>query len=287
MDRKIFQEIIEIRESRSPAAVLALIVAVDGSAPREPGAKMLVRQDGTLIGTIGGGAIENAVIREALSLLESGRATIQKEFSVGRLEGKTTPTGMLCGGTMTVYMENIQPGRRMVIYGGGHIAASLSPIASRCNFNIWVVDDRPEIALRERFNCPVNVICENPVDHAGRLALQAGDCIIIITHNHKYDADVLEQLLNKADWEKPTYIGMIGSAQKVELTFHRLSSRNVPDAALNRVFSPIGLDTGGGSPDEIAVSIMAEILSVVYGRMSGDCVGAMRKRRTDLSGKTS
>ena len=279
---EIFQEIQKIHRGESSEAVLAIVVHTSDSAPRHAGAKMLIRKDGCHIGSVGGGSVEKAVVDASRLILEKREPLHQlKNFNLGGVKNKadsdSTPTGMLCGGEMSVFMELITNPLRLLIFGGGHIGAALAPLAVNSGFAVNIFDDREEINASGRFGDDVKVQMGNPVESARNLSVTGSDQILIVTHNHKYDADILEVLLGKPA-PFPKYIGMIGSSKKVSVVLKRMNSKGISQERINRVYTPVGLDIGADTPMELAVAIMGEILAVKNDRLTDDRVSIMRRR---------
>ena len=248
----IYQEIVDIK-NRGDDAALATIIYAGGSAPREEGAKMLVRADGSIMGTIGGGNLENNVIEEALGVIKSGRP---KHLEYRLKEGDEV--GMICGGDVAVFIEPILYTPTLFICGGGHIGLALAKIGKIVGYRIVIIDDRPEFASKERFPEAEETIVDNPGSAFSRLEVDRSGYIAIVTHGHKDDEAALEGALGTG----ACYIGMIGSRSKVKAVFSHLIAKGFSRERLDRVHSPIGLDINAQTPEEIAVSIMAEIIAV-------------------------
>ncbi|MBN1295387.1 XdhC family protein [bacterium] len=287
MHAGILEKIMEIQSGRAPHAVMVVVVATSDSTPQSPGARMLVMANGGTVGTVGGGAIEKLAVDHAGHMLVRSVNTDYKQFDMSGIElksGSGKATGMVCGGTMSLYFERIAPPDRFIVYGCGHIGGILTPLASQCGFHVIVVDHRTDMTSRERFSEPVEIHCTLPPDHAGQFPMQPADSIVIMTHNHQFDAAVLGNLLKRVTTETmPRYIGMIGSARKVMITLEKLEKEGISKAILDRIHTPIGLKIGGGSPAEIAVSVMAEILAVKYAFLNTGCVVSMRSAATVLA----
>lgn len=227
---------------------LATVVGVEGSAPRSAGARMVVRADGSFVGTIGGGNLEWQVIRQAREALADGRP---RRFSVHLVKD----LGMCCGGAVDVYIEPVQGQERMVIYGAGHIAKPTAAIARDLGFAVTVVDARDDWATTERFpGCAV--IADDPRAHARALATDGRTWILLTTHEHALDQDLLELLVRR----EYAWLGLVGSRAKVAKFFLRLRAGGVDEAHFRRVSAPVGLDLGAETPAEIAVAVAAEIV---------------------------
>jgi len=252
----LFEEIVRRRRA-GERSVLATVVALKGSTPRDVGARMLVLEDGSIRGTIGGGVRESEVVAAARRLFERGGSTL---VSVDFHEGLTGGTGPVCGGTMEVFMERIDPPRRVVIAGAGHVGYFVHRFLRLLDIHPIVLDPRPDQATGERF--PEATLAVRPFeDGLEGLGLGPGDGIVIVTPGHDHDEVVLRQALTT----RAAYIGMIGSKRKVATVFERLRGAGFSDDDLARVHAPIGLDIGAETPAEIALAISAEVLSVFKG----------------------
>ncbi|OJH38136.1 xanthine dehydrogenase accessory protein XdhC [Cystobacter ferrugineus] len=233
------------------AFVLATVIESAGSTPQKPGSKMVVLEDGSLRGTVGGGAIEFQIIEAARQLLASPERTRTLETHL------THELGMCCGGRMKVFLEKHEAPMRLTLFGAGHVAREVAALALHVDFRVTVVDARPEWATSERFpGC--EVLLKDPADHARALNSDARDCFCVTTHDHPLDQAVLEALLPKPS----AYLGVIGSRRKAERFRMRLEAAGVEAAALERLRSPMGLPIGALTPAEIAVSIVAELIQV-------------------------
>ena len=256
MDDPLLDPLDELMRQRREGlrTVMVTVVAVTGSVPRQAGAKMLVLPDGSIRGTIGGGVREAEVVRAAKRLLKRGGSRL---LTLDFQEGTADEEGPLCGGSMEVFMERIDPPRRVVIAGAGHIGFFLHRILALLGWNTVVFDERPEFASGERF--PGAALHVQPF--AGGLAeltISPNDAVVVITPEHKFDQVVLKQALET----EAGYVGMIGSKKKVKTIFDNLRAEGVAGEQIDRVHSPIGLDIGAESPAEIALAIAAEIVGV-------------------------
>jgi xanthine dehydrogenase accessory factor len=239
---------------------LATVVKASGSTPQEPGARMLRLADGTLVGTVGGGAVERAVIGALEAVLDDGRARVVA-FDLAR------DLGMCCGGRMEVFVERIEGRPRLVIFGAGHVGRAVAAIAPSLGFSVTVVDDREELNTAERFPGATRVLAE-PRDALAEVAPRDDDHVLVTTHDHRLDEEALDTYARAPH----AYLGMIGSRRKVLRVLARIRARReLPP--LSRVYAPVGLDLGAVSPEEIAVSIAAELVAVRHGKGRGP-VGA-------------
>jgi len=250
----IFNKIEELRQGGVPVA-LVTIIETQGSVPRDVGAKMLVQFDGTSHGTIGGSSVEAIVIKEAQEAIKSGRAQIVTHDLLDEEED----TGMVCGGTMSLFIDPLAVLERVYIFGGGHVGLYVAFFVKKVGFEYVVIDDRAEFASRERFPDAVRLVVDDPGIVANELEVTTNDYIIIVTRGHKNDYAVLRGVLSKP----ARYIGMIGSQTKRTQIFERLQTNDgVSDALLSKVHSPIGIAINAETPEEIAVSIVAELIKV-------------------------
>ncbi len=252
---EIWQKLLEGRKS-GRAAVLATVVEASGSAPRAAGAKMIYWEDGKTEGTIGGGAVERIVCERCPQVLQDRRPVLL-DYELGSL-------GMICGGRMKIYLEPYFAQPPLILFGGGHIAKALAPIAVSIGFRVTVVDDRPETASAERFPEADRVLALPYEEALNALDFNEETYIVIATHRHQHDRAVLEECLKKPF----AYLGMIGSRTKAAETRRALQEIGFAEELLRRVHSPIGLSIGAETPEEIAVSIAAELIAAKSG---SDC----------------
>jgi len=257
--QELYKKMAELA-AEGKAFVLATVVESFGSTPRKAGAKMLVLDDGSTIDTVGGGKVEQQVVLDALDALKRGVSrTVKYEL---RTSGEHA-LGMECGGETTVFLEVNKPAQTLVIAGAGHIAQKLAPMAKLLDFRVVVVDNRPEFANVDNLPDADEVICGHPAELPELVALDHNSYVVIVTHGHIHDKDTLEAVL-AAD---VAYVGMIGSKNKVRVVLEQLLDQGADAERLSRVYSPIGLDLGGGTPGEIGVSILSEIIAIQHGRV--------------------
>jgi xanthine dehydrogenase accessory factor len=252
MKNDIYAEITRLSNAGEDAA-LCTVISAAGSTPREEGAKMLVRTDGSIMGTVGGGAVEKAVVNEALEVIRIGRA---KKFEYCLKEGGEL--GMMCGGDTEVFIEPLLTVPSLFIFGGGHIAVPLVRMAAIVGFKITVIDERPEYADAARFPDAAETLVLEIPDAYSRLKIGQNSYIVIITHGHKGDEAALEGALKTP----ARYIGMIGSRTKNAAVFGHLLSKGFTQEDISRTHAPIGVAIKAQTPEEIAVSILAEMIAV-------------------------
>ena len=255
----IFQEIVRIR-SQGQRAALATVISAKGSTPRETGSKMLIRADGTIVGSIGGGSLEAKVCKEAIKVMTENRSILLRFDLTGK---EVAEEGMICGGNMEVFVEPILPEPCLLIFGAGHISLFLSKMGKMVGFRVAVIDDRPEFANRERFPEADEVIAREFPAAFQQLTATSASYIAIVTRGHLQDESVLEWAVRT----DAAYIGMIGSRKKNQTVFSHLQAKGIPEKRLKQVHAPIGLNINAKTPEEIAVSIVAEIIKA---RREGD-----------------
>jgi xanthine dehydrogenase accessory factor len=248
----IFEKVVDAKKRGLPLVLLS-VIDVKGSSPREIGARMILWQDGTTDGTIGGGAIEKEALQEAGRVFETREARV--------FHYDLTDLKMQCGGKMSVFIEPILPKKQLIIFGAGHIGLALSHIAELLSFSLTVVDDRSEFANEQRFPHAAAIICKNYKESFNDLIFK-DSYIVIVTYKHLHDQEILEECVKHPF----AYLGMIGSTTKVTKAFNLLMEKNVSKDILNKIHSPIGLDIGANTPEEIAVAIAAEMIAVKNGQ---------------------
>lgn len=324
MNVELFQQLAQVLTKG--AAVLATVTHIKGSVPREVGAKMIIGTEGRIINTIGGGAGEAKVIRQAIQVLETG----EKQFVEVDLSGAPQrETQGVCGGRMQVWLERwsgesaialsqkilqllkagqsvtlitpftpnqqpyildnyppipqlenafveqIHPPPTLLIIGAGHVGEQLAKVAHLIGFEIAIQDDRREFANPEKFpqanlilNQPINSIIKN-------FAAFSQLYVALVTRGYIYDLEALQILLNRAITCK--YIGMIGSEKRVKLVYKKLQEMGVSPELFSNIYAPIGLEIGALTPEEIAVSICAELILVRRGGTGKSMSQSMRK----------
>jgi xanthine dehydrogenase accessory factor len=250
----LYQEIVKLRQQGRRGAV-ATIVNVRGSIPSFETAKMLVRDDGSICGTIGGGCVEAEVWQAAREVMESEKP---RTLTFNLNQDPKYETGLVCGGTLDIFVEPILPPASLYIFGAGHVSINLYKVAKSAGFDVTVVDDREAYASRERFPEAQEVIAEDFERVMARLTPNESSYIVIVTRGHRDDMRVLRWAVQTS----ARYIGMIGSKRKTIGIFGELTKQGIPPALFERVHAPIGLDIGAVTPEEIAVAITAELIAV-------------------------
>ncbi len=250
---EIYQELVNVIQ-KGERAVLATIISSRGSAPRKAGAKMLIKEDGTFVGTIGGGGTEHKIRQKVTEVMKSGEPQIV-HFD---LSGKDEALAMICGGQMDIFLEPILPSAMLYLLGAGHTSQSTAKIGNMLGFRVVVIDPRPEYNNGDRFPDADSLIVEEYDSAFSKLNMEEDSYIVIYTTGHVAD----EQCLYLALSTKAKYIGMIGSKKKAEEIKERLLQKGVSLQQLDRVHAPIGLEISAETPEEIAMSILSQIIKV-------------------------
>jgi xanthine dehydrogenase accessory factor len=253
----IFEEIVRLRREGQRGA-LATIVHTDGSIPSYESSRMLVREDGSIAGTIGGGCVEAEVWAAAKEVM---RAESPRKMIFNLNHEADYDNGLICGGTLEIFVEPILPQPELVIFGGGHISMALAQTAHGAGFAVSVVDDRQAFANAERFPAARRIFTSFAEAFAD-LKPGASTYLVIVTRGHRDDLRVLEWAVGT----EARYIGMIGSRRKVLSVYRALEEKaGIPPERFASVYAPVGLDIGALTPEEIAVSIAAELIAVRRG----------------------
>ena len=260
MNKEVFAAVADALDRGEPAA-LVTIVATRGSTPQRIGAKMLVFADGRTVGTIGGGCYENDAFWKAREAITARKPQLARyELS----DDFAQETGLICGGQMDVYIEPIEPSPELYIIGAGHIGSHLAQLAQEVGFQIHIVDDREKFANRERFPFAAEVVAEDIPTWLARTNLPPHAYAVIVTRGHTNDLEALRALAPR----ELRYLGLIGSRAKVARIYDALQADGTPSERLERVRAPVGLDIGAVTPQEIAVSILAELIAVKHGKIT-------------------
>ena len=240
---------------------LATIVEVRGSIPSFESAKILVREDGSMTGTIGGGCVEAEVWNAAREVIQTEKPK-HLNFNLG--QDAAYDNGLICGGQLDVFVEPVMPVPYAFIFGAGHISKSLSKVATLAGFATVVIDNRETFANRERFPEATEVHAAEYEEVVPRLAIHEGSYVIIVTRGHRDDMRILKMVV-----ETPArYIAMIGSKRKVLNVVRELEKEGLSHSVFERIHAPMGLDIGAISPEEIAISVAAEMIAVRRGAPS-------------------
>jgi xanthine dehydrogenase accessory factor len=249
----LFEEIIRMRRAGKRAA-LATIVHTNGSIPSFESSRMLVREDGSIAGTIGGGCVEADVWAAAKEVIQK-EAPRKMVFNLNH--EASYDNGLICGGTLEVFVEPILPQPMLYIFGGGHVSLALAASAHTAGFGIGIVDDREAFANAQRFPM-AGEIYTSFEDAFTKIQPHAGTYIVIVTRGHRDDMRVLQWAVGT----EARYIGMIGSKRKVLSVYAALEKEGIAPEKFERVHAPVGLEIGALTQEEIAISITAELIAV-------------------------
>jgi xanthine dehydrogenase accessory factor len=250
----VYNEICNLKRQGRRSA-LATIINVRGSIPSVTAAKMLVRDDGSTLGTVGGGCVENDVVKGAMEVMKDEKP---RTFNFNLDQHPDDDTGLVCGGSLQVFVEPVIPSPILYIFGGGHVGMNIYKVALIAGFEVVIVDDREAFANRERFPDALDIRFGDPDLIMSQLDPPDSSYIAIVTRGHRHDMRVLRWAVDT----RARYIGMIGSGRKVLTVFEQLENEGVPHETLGRVFAPIGLQLGSTTPEEIAVSVVAELIGI-------------------------
>jgi xanthine dehydrogenase accessory factor len=250
----IYEELVRLRRLGQKCA-LATIVQVRGSIPSYESAKLLVREDGSMAGTIGGGCVEAEVWNAAREVIDTEKPR-HLTFNLG--QDAAYDNGLICGGQLDVFVEAVVPQPRAFIFGAGHISKSLSKAATLAGFETVIIDNRESFANRERFPEAGEIYAAEYEEVFPQLAINETSYVVIVTRGHRDDMRVLRW----AAGTQARYISMIGSKRKVINVVRELEKEGVSREAMERIFAPMGLDIGAISPEEIAISVVAEMIAV-------------------------
>jgi len=250
----VYEELVRLRRLGQKCAI-ATIVQVRGSIPSYESAKLLVREDGSMIGTIGGGCVEAEVWNAAREVMETEKPR-HLSFSLG--QDAAYDNGLICGGKLDVFVEPVLPQPGVFVFGAGHISRSISKIASLTGFSTTIVDNREAFSNRERFPEAAEVYADEYEEVFPKLAVNETSYVVIVTRGHRDDMRVLRWAISTA----ARYIAMIGSKRKVINVIKELQKEGIREEHFERIFAPMGLEIGAISPEEIAVSVVAEMIAV-------------------------
>ena len=256
----VYEELVRLRNLGQKCA-LATIVEVRGSIPSYESAKLLVREDGSMAGTIGGGCVEAEVWNAAREVIETEKPK-HLTFNLG--QDAAYDNGLICGGQLDVFVEPVLPVPHAFIFGAGHISKSLSKVATLAGFATVVVDNRESFANRDRFPEADAVHAAEYEDVFPNLPINENSYVIVVTRGHRDDMRVLKLAMGTP----ARYIAMIGSKRKVINVVRELGKEGIPAADFERIHAPMGLDIGAVSPEEIAISVTAEMIAVRRGATS-------------------
>lgn len=253
-----YRELLKRVDGDETVAVVT-VIETSGSAPGKPGFKMLVDSDGTTLGTVGGGLVEATATRDAMAAIAEKKSRV----CAYRLDQDAAGgLGMLCGGTANVFIDVIGGPETLLIAGAGHVARPLAAMGAMLGFKVIVADDREDFCNRERFPKAAQCLVGDLGELMANTKITRNTYVVIITRGHAYDQVALEKTINS----NAAYLGMIGSRKKVDAIFQNLRDQGIEEGKIKKVYAPIGLDIGAKTAEEIAVSILGEIIAHKYGK---------------------
>jgi xanthine dehydrogenase accessory factor len=255
--REVLEAVLGAEAAGEPAA-LVTVVSTRGSTPQKAGARMLVHGDGRIVGTIGGGCLEAEMTRRARQAIVDRRAELTSYDLTPQEAGED---GLVCGGRMQVFIEPIEGTPVLCLFGAGHVAQPLSRMARACGFRVEVADDRAKFANADRFPDADLLVVDDFPGAATRMTLGPNTYAVVVTRGHQGDAVALEAVLQ----HDLRFVGLLGSRTKIVHIFAALAERGVSAERLATVHAPLGLKIGSQTPEEIAVSILAEMIAVRRG----------------------
>jgi xanthine dehydrogenase accessory factor len=270
VNQEVFAALSEAM-ARGEEVALVTIVGSTGSTPQRVGAKMLVYADGRTVGTIGGGCYENDAFWKAREAIKARKAVTVK-FDLN--DDFAQETGLVCGGQMEVFIEPVEASPEVYVIGAGHVGYFVARLAHEAGFRVHVIDDREKFANAERFGPGFDVIVDDIPSWLAAHPLPPTSYAVIVTRGHTHDLDALRAVTSSP----LRYAGLIGSRAKVRRIFDVLREEGVAPEKLQSVHAPIGLDIGAITPQEIAVSIVAELIAVKHGKIADPTVAAVSMR---------
>ena len=271
--KEVLEAALRAELSGEPAA-LVTVVGTEGSTPQKAGAKMLVYPDGRIVGTIGGGCVEAEMTWRARQAIESRKPQMASYELTADQAGED---GLVCGGRMQVFIEPVESTPTLCLFGAGHVAQPLARMAKAAGFRVEVVDDRVKFASRDRFPEADLVLVEEFAAAASRMTLGRNTYAVVVTRGHKGDSEALQSVIGRG----LRYVGLLGSKPKLVHLVAGLQEKGLPPEALGEIRCPLGLEIGAVTPDEIAVSILAEMIAI----RRGVSASAIRPMKMELPGR--
>jgi xanthine dehydrogenase accessory factor len=260
MNQEVFAALNEALQRGEEVALVTIVSSV-GSTPQRVGAKMLVYADGRTVGTIGGGCYENEAFWKAREAIKT-RTPVTLTFELN--DDFAQETGLVCGGQMEVFVEPIEPSPELYVFGAGHVGYHVGKMAHEVGFQVHVIDDREKFASTDRFGDGIDVIVDHIPTWIETHQLPPTAYAVIVTRGHTHDLDAMRALAARP----LRYLGLIGSKAKVKRIFDALLEEGLSADLLRSVHAPIGLDIGAITPQEIGVSIVAELIAVKHGKVA-------------------
>jgi xanthine dehydrogenase accessory factor len=271
--REVFEAVLRAEQQGEPAA-LVTVIATEGSTPQKAGAKMVVYPDGRIVGTIGGGCVEAEMSWRARMVIESRRPQMAEYDLTPDQAGED---GLVCGGRMQVFIEPIEGMPTLCLFGAGHVAQPLARMAKEAGFRVEVADDRLKFANAERFPGADRIVVDGFAAAARQMTLGPNSYAVVVTRGHGGDAEALAAVLERG----VRFVGLLGSKPKLVHVVSALEQRGVAREDLARIHCPLGVEIGAVTPEEIAVSVLAEMIAV----RRGVDPAAVRPMRAELPGR--
>ena len=265
--KEVLEAALRAEESGSPAA-LVTVIATEGSTPQKAGAKMLVYPDGRIVGTIGGGCVEAEMTWRARHVIEDRKPRLA---SYDLTPDQAGDDGLVCGGRMQVFIEPVEGTPTLCLFGAGHVAQPLARMAKSAGFRVEVADDRVKFANRDRFPDADVLLVEDFAAAARQMTLGRNTYAVVVTRGHKGDTEALRAVVGKG----LRFVGLLGSRPKLVHLVSALEEEGVPAADVAEIHCPLGIEIGAVSPEEIAVSVLAEMIAVRRGVPAAE-IGPMK-----------
>jgi xanthine dehydrogenase accessory factor len=263
MQETLMQIIAEKIKNKEEAA-LVMITKEEGSCPRGIGSMMVVDMAGNIIGgTIGGGEVEEKARQDAVDCIKKGiPRTISYQFNPTE---EADSLSMICGGNIEVFIKVFKNADKLLIVGAGHVGLSLYKFAKLLGYYVTIIDNREDFMNKERFPEADQLICGDIFTELQKQYIDETTSVVIITHGHLHDEIALEAVVHSS----ARYIGMIGSRKKISIVYNNLENKGIARESLQKVYSPVGLDIGGETRAEVALSIISQMQAVKYGCQGG------------------
>lgn len=255
---QIFQKVLEYKK-QGIAIVLVTAVEKEGAGPVEVGKKMIVSENGDYFGTVGGGKLEFFAINKCRTILKTKQPLLERyALTDTEIIPNATTLPMVCGGVVTLFYEYLGAKEDVFIFGGGHVGQALVNILKTMNFHVTVIDERQEIV--DRLQNADQVVHQGFVDYIDQYSIKENSFVVVCTPNHQHDYHVINKILSMS--LKPKYIGMLCSPLKLDDYLDKTYATFGKNVDLKHFYAPIGLDLGGNTPEDIAISISSEILAI-------------------------
>lgn len=258
----LYEDLIKLKNA-GEACMMVTVIENTGNTPVVVGKKMLVGENGAAFGTVGGGALEYFAREKCKALIKQQQSILEKYLlDEGNIieDLKTLP--MACGGSVSLFYEYIGPQAYVYIFGAGHVGQALTNVLKTMNFYVTLIDDRQEVY--DGLKLYDRKVLSSYSDFLEKEGLKENSYVIICTPSHKYDYNVMNKIIELN--LNPKYMGMLCSKEKLNTFLKKTYEKFGRDIELSNFYAPIGLDIGGSSPEEIAISITSELLAIIYNK---------------------